>query len=75
MVRPDRDQRYGEEQALRVEPGLAGALPEVLESHVALLGVVRERVGVDLEQRLLVAGTERADLHTLGDVDRLQVRE
>ena len=40
---------------------------------MTLLGVVRERVGVDLEQRLLVAGTEGADLHALGHLDRLQV--
>ena len=34
---------YGEEQARRVEPRLAGALAEVLAGHVPLLGVVGER--------------------------------
>ena len=66
---------YGEQQAGRVEPRLAGPLAEVLVRHVPLLGVVRERGRVDLEQRRLVARLEAADGDPVGHLHRAQVVE
>jgi hypothetical protein len=55
--------RDGEEQARRVEPRLGNALTEVLRGQVSLLGVVRERRRVDLQERRLVGRPEGADPH------------
>jgi hypothetical protein len=47
--------RLGDEEAGRVEPRLRHPLVEVGPGHPALLGVARERLGVERQERLLVA--------------------
>ena len=54
----------GQEEARGVEPRLTHPAGEVGTRHAALLGVVGEGAGVDVEPGVLVtAGLERADRH------------